>query len=320
MSILVPLSDPDYLDRYAAAGADEFYAGFLDLEWSMAFGPHADINRMSGFGPVANCASFDELLFAAQLVADAGKRLYVPFNAPAYTARQLGYQRYYYKWLARYGARGVIVSQPEQVGMALEYGLEPVVSTLGAAYNELVVRRWASLGARRVILPRDLGLAEIEAIVRACPGLEYEAFLMRNGCRFSDAYCLGKHGGSGQGGLCAYLRRANKVVREAVPGAVDLGDAEATSRLYCERFHERACGLCGLWRLVQAGVTSFKVVGRSDDPEDMDWSIALAAHNLRLARSCASEAEYLARMERPADRATCDRGLNCYYPEARFGA
>jgi len=319
MSVLVPLSDPDYLDRYAAAGADEFYAGFMDLEWSMEFGPHASLNRMSGFGPVANCASFDELLYAAQLVQAAGKRLYVPFNAASYTGRQLAYQEYYYKWLARYGVRGVIVSQPEQVAMALAYGLEPVVSTLGAVYNSLVAQRWADLGARRVILPRDLGLGEIEAIVRACPDVEYEAFLMRNGCRFSDAYCLGKHGGSGQGGLCGYLGRANKVVREAAPGAACLGDAEATSRLYCGRFHVDACGLCGLWRLVRAGVTSFKVVGRSDDPEDMDRSIALAARNLRLARTCASEAEYLRRMERPANRAACEHGLNCYYPEARFG-
>ena len=70
---------------------------------------------------------------------------------------------------------------------------------------------------------------------------------------------------------------------------------------------------------MRAGVTSFKVVGRSDDPEDMDRSIALAARNLRLARTCVSEAEYLRRMERSANRAACEHGLNCYYPEARFG-
>ena len=62
-------------------------------------------------------------------------------------------------------------------------------------------------------------------------------------------------------------------------------------------------------------------MGRSDDPETMDGDIRLAAHNLAIARSCATEEEYLARMERPrgADRVRCDRGLNCYYPEVRFG-
>lgn len=319
MSILVPLNDVDYLDRYLAAGADEFYCGFLDYGWSSRFGSGADLNRMSGFGPVANCSCFDELLFVTQLVKAAGARMFVPFNAASYTAEQIAYQDYWFEWLARYGADGVIVSQPEQVPMARRWGLDAVVSTLGAVYNRPSAAWWAHLGATRVILPRDLTLAEIESIAAAVPGIEYEAFLMRNGCRYSDSHCLGRHGGSGKGGLCVLLNQANKLVH--ADGEADLSDAEATSRLYCDRFHENACGLCALWRLARSGVSTFKIVGRSDDPETMDGDIRLAARNLAIARGCATEEEYLGRMERPhgVDRARCDRGLNCYYPEVRFG-
>ena len=188
MSILVPLNDVDYLDRYLAAGADEFYCGFLDYGWSSRFGSGADLNRMSGFGPVANCSCFDELLFVTQLVKAAGARMFVPFNAASYTAEQIAYQDYWFEWLARYGADGVIVSQPEQVPMARRWGLDAVVSTLGAVYNRASAAWWAHLGATRVILPRDLTLAEIESIAAAVPGIEYEAFLMRNGCRYSDSH------------------------------------------------------------------------------------------------------------------------------------
>ena len=200
MSILVPLNDVDYLDRYRAAGADEFYCGFLDYAWSARFGTGADLNRMSGFGPVANCSCFDELLFVAQLVKERGARMFVPFNAASYTAEQIAYQDYWFEWLARYGVDGVIVSQPEQIALARRWGLDAVMSTLGAAYNRETAAYYAWLGATRVILPRDLTLAEIENIAAAVPGVEYEAFLMRNGCRYSDSHCLGRHGGSGKGG------------------------------------------------------------------------------------------------------------------------
>lgn len=319
MSVLVPLNDVDYLDRYLEAGADEFYCGFLDYEWTARFGTGADLNRMSGFGPVANCSCFDELLFVTQLVKAAGARMFVPFNAASYTAEQIAYQDYWFEWLARYGADGVIVSQPEQIPMARRRGLDAVVSTLGAVYNRASAAYCARLGATRIILPRDLTLSEIEGIARAVPNVEYEAFLMRNGCRYSDSHCLGRHGGSGRGGLCVLLCQADKTVH--ADGPEGLRDAEATSRLYCDRFHENACGLCALWRLVRAGVSTFKVVGRSDDPETMDGDIRLAARDLAIARSCATEEAYLERMERPrgAERARCDRGLNCYYPEVRFG-
>ncbi len=319
MSILVPLNDVDYLDRYRAAGADEFYCGFLDYAWSERFGPHADLNRMSGFGPVANMSCFDELLFAVQLVKASGAKMFVPFNAPSYTAEQLAYQEYWFEWLARYGADGVILSQPEQIPMARRHGLDAVVSTLGGVYNRADAVYFARLGATRIILPRDLRLDEIEGIVAAVPGVEYEAFLMRNGCRYSDSHCLGTHGGSGRGGLCMLLNRADKVVH--TDGAAQLSDAEATSRLYCREFHQSACGLCALWRLMRAGVGTFKIVGRSDDPETVDGDIRLAAHDLAVARRCATQEEYLAAMERPSgpEAGRCRLGLNCYYPEARFG-
>ncbi len=319
MSILVPLNDVDYLDRYRSAGADEFYCGFLDYAWSARFGVHADLNRMSGFGPVANCSCFDELLFVTQLVKASGAKMFVPFNAASYTAEQIAYQDYWFEWLARYGADGVIVSQPEQIPMARRHGLDAVVSTLGGVYNRILAAYFARLGATRIILPRDLALSEIEQVVGAVPGVEYEAFLMRNGCRYSDAHCLGKHGGSGQGGLCVQLKCADKVVH--ADGFAQLGDAEATSRLYCGEFHESACGLCALWRLVRAGVGTFKIVGRSDDPETVDVDISLVARNLAVARRCAVQDEYLAQMLRPSgpDARRCRLGMNCYYPEVRFG-
>ena len=43
MKILVPLNNAELLQKYIDAGADEFYIGFHDLQWSEKFGKYADI-------------------------------------------------------------------------------------------------------------------------------------------------------------------------------------------------------------------------------------------------------------------------------------
>ena len=84
-----------------------------------------------------------------------------------------------------------------------------------------------------------------------------------------------------------------------------------------EWYHRRTCGLCALWRFERMGVSAYKVVGRGDDADDLCEDAALVVRNAELARSCATQEEYLQRMERPRDPATlCGmRGLSCYYPE-----
>ena len=68
MKILVPLNNAELLQKYIDAGADEFYIGFHDLQWSEKFGKYADINRMSGFGMNANRYSFEEILRIAKRI------------------------------------------------------------------------------------------------------------------------------------------------------------------------------------------------------------------------------------------------------------
>ena len=87
--------------------------------------------------------------------------------------------------------------------------------------------------------------------------------------------------------------------------------------MFNRRYHVRTCGLCALWRFEQLGVSAYKVVGRGDDARDLCADAALVARNAALARTCADEESYLARMEGPRDPETLcgNRGLSCYYPE-----
>ena len=324
MTALVPLNNPSALPRLHEAGVGEVYVGFHDDAWDRRFGS-AELNRMSGFGREANPFDFDEMCCHIQHAAELGMRAFVCFNSTGYMPDQLGFiADAYLGALAAAGAHGVIVSNQGLIAPARQVGLNVTMSTIAGIYNERLAAYYQQRGATRVILPRDLSSDEIAGIVRAVPDLEYEVFLMRNGCLFSDSHCLGCHR-AGHPSLCMSLRTGEHRIwltddprnRDDADTGTFLERAWENEQLLNDSYHRRTCGLCALWRFEQLGIDAYKVVGRGDDVDDLCADAALVVRNMILARACATEDEYLARMERPRDPATlCGmHGLSCYYPE-----
>lgn len=323
MAVLVPLNSFGVLERYKNAGIEEVYMGFHDDAWTDKFGPHADLNRMSGFGLSANPFTFDQMCHQLSRARELGIHGFVCFNAALYSEEQLQYiKREYLPGIAQAGAQGVIVSGQGLIEPIRETGVDAVISTLAGVFNSRLVAHYAQRGASRIILPRDLSLAEIQGIVGENPDLEYEVFLMRNGCTFSDSHCLGQHC-EGKPSLCLSLRNGGTVTwpidddPETDRLARDAADTEYTWAHY---FHRRTCGLCTLWNFEKLGIAAYKVVGRSDDLDDLIFDASLVGRNAKLARECATEEEYLRRMERPSQpRTLCGYdGLSCYYPDNRY--
>lgn len=315
---LVPVNDRTYLTRYAQAGGGEFYLGFYDEAWRGRFGDAADLNRMTGFRKQANPYSFEETLSIVDEIRQLGCEAYVTFNANAYTRSQLDFLFGYFERLAEAGATGVIVSVPEAVQPAADCGLAVVASTMCGIYNADIARFYRELGCTRVIIPRDVGLTEIEAIMEAEPALEYEAFLMRNGCIFADGSCLGRHV-QGRNALCWDVRHTEREFFTVGSGARRFERAVRKNNKAYGCFHQSTCGLCAVWRLVRAGVSAAKIVGRSDDSAFILRDIEAVARNVEIACTCATEQEYLERMFVPPERrGDCADGLSCYYPEVRF--
>ena len=309
---LVPLNAWEGVDALSAAGAEEFYVGFFDPRWQAAFGPYSDANRLSGFGAQANAFTFEQMLAVVRMAKMRGKRVYATFNAAAYGAEAGAFIEGYFQQLAWAGADGVILSGPELIDCAHACGLAAVASTMCAVYNRDIARFYAECGAERIILPRDLSISEIASIVEAVPDVQYEVFLMRNGCMYSDAHCLGVHGMS-CGALCGEMRRATRRIRTSG----DVQEAARTSTLHARSFHKLACGLCALWDFEQMGIDAYKVVGRCDELSDIAVCTRMVARNIGIARACATRRAYLEAMEMPANSdALCNRRLNCYYPDA----
>jgi putative protease len=321
MSILVPLNSIDMLDSFLSSGVDEFYLGFHDPEWETAFGARSDLNRMSGFGTEANALTFTQAVdLTLNLTCDKGARAYLTFNAASYSKSQVTFiAEHYLPVLRLAGVDGIILSSLDLVDAVIRQGLTAVASTMCGIYNADIARFYQNRGVTRMVLPRDLSLAHIAAIIEAVEGVAFEVFLMRNGCIFSDSHCLGIHC-AGEPSLCMSVRQAEPQFYgwgghdEAAYGRLER--TRENNTVYRESFHLYACGQCALWRFDQMGVASYKIVGRGDQAEQICLDAALTARNLPIAKHCTSDADYHALMERPSNQATlCKDRLSCYYPQ-----
>lgn len=319
MKILIPLSKKEYIDSYVEAGADELYMGFYDIEWSKRFGEYADINRMSGFGKRANPYSFEEILDVIKAVKNTGKKTFITINANGYSKKQIQYmEAFYFPKLLDAEVDGVIMSDISAMIAAINNGLSPIASTMCALYNTDIANVYKSIGIERMIFPRDLSLYEMEKICYALPDIQFEAFFMRNGCIFSDSYCLGMHRPE-CGATCTYTRYGKHSYNHDYKTFREYNDVDVNDYLYRTSFHIDACAMCALYRLKSIGITSLKIVGRADEFDAVCKDIRLTKKNMVIADECKTEVEYLERMIFPDNfPQKCRMGISCYYPEIRF--
>lgn len=318
MKALVPLNNVEHIDDYLEAGAGEFYIGFYDEAWHKQFGEYADINRLTGFKKNANPYNLEEMIEIIESVKEKGAMIYVTFNASVYSQAQIDYLKRYLNQLKKTEADGIIVSCPELVEMGSSMGINVVVSTISSVYNSDIAKFYRDLGAKRIILPRDLSMNEIESIVNTVPEVEYEVFMMRNGCRYSDGNCLGFHR-SEKSAICGCLGSAQHNLEMGKLNFKQKHEVELNDMVYTASFHSFACGLCSIYRFVKWGIAAGKIVGRSDEWQYICHDISLIRQNVDLALKCTSEEEYLEKMIFPRDSTLmCKMGLSCYYPEVRF--
>lgn len=130
------------------------------------------------------------------------------------------------------------------------------ISTQSAVTNPDGIRLARDIGARRVVLARELTLEEIRLIVASADGVEIEVFAQGALCYSISGRCLMSSWGggrSGNRGLCASPCRAPwSVDGEAVGTAMSMRDLATVERL---------------GELAAAGVASLKIEGRLKKPE-----------------------------------------------------
>lgn len=319
MNLLLPAVTPGDIEVLLQVAPDaEFYAGIELTEWYERFGHYEDLNRMSAFRDTANMKGMDSIRRLKAAAGDAA--LYVTLNAASYSREQRAFLQDVIASISDAQVDGVILGDPLMAADVRAHGIKAVASTMVGVYNADMARFCKDAGFTRLILPRDLTLHEIEEVMGAVPDVEYECFLMRNGCRYSDSNCLARHSDK-FGAICTFLDRARITYGGVAHQNFSAHDDMTFNHMAFSRvFHKEACGVCAVWDLLQMGVTAGKVVGRADGLESVLRDVQLLQQNISIAQQCATKEEFLDRLEQPSnyDR-ICFQGCNCYYPEARYG-
>jgi len=179
--------------------------------------------------------------------------------------------------------------------------------------------RWLrSLGFSRVVLARELSLAEIKAIHKAVPDVELEVFVhgalcvSYSGQCYASQYCFGRSANRGE---CAQFCRLKFNLEDADGNTIDRNRYLLSLKDMRRIDH--------LEQLVDAGVTSFKIEGRLKDVTYVKNVVAAYSTRLnqiieksggRLARASMGSATYTFT---PNLKKTFNRGFTDYFLNGR---
>ncbi len=248
--LLAPVGSMEALHAALRFGADAVYLG----------GPRLQLRAKSaGF-------TFDGIADAANAVHAKGKRLYATVNALAYPD-EIDLLPAYANRLKDCGVDAAIVSDLG-VLTAMHKAcpqLELHVSTQASCTNHASALTWYGLGAKRIVLAREMTIEQIRDLKRRIPDdLELEAFVHGAMCMAYSGRCLLSSailGRSGNRGDCAQPCRWSYALVEETRPNQSFPVMEEDNHSYVLSSRDLCCiGL--LDELVDAGVTSLKIEGR----------------------------------------------------------
>jgi putative protease len=250
--LVLPAGDLEKLKTALMFGADAVYLGGKDFSLR-AFAGNLSLSEMA-----------DGLEYAHTL----GKKVYVTVNILAHN-QDINSMPPYLEQLQQLGVDGLIISDPGVMRLAMKYapGLPVTISTQANVSNYESAAFYYDLGARRVVLARELTLDEIADIKRRVD-IELEIFVHGAMCVSYSGRCLLSHymtGRSANQGACAHpCRYKYSVVEEKRPGQYyALEEDNRGSYIFNSR---DLCLLEYLPQLMAVGLNAFKVEGRMKSP------------------------------------------------------
>lgn len=193
MKILAPVNNPKEVDRIIGAGADEIYCGVIPSDWMSKYTNVASVNRREWV--TANLNSFFQLKEVINIAHSSNIPVYVTLNA-LYTKSQYPLLLNQVKKFEEMKVDALIVAD---LGLLLTLRKEKIdldvhISTGGTTFNSQTAKFYEQFGISRIVLPRHLKVEEAEEIVKKCPAIGFEVFILNSGCKNIDGFCTFQHG------------------------------------------------------------------------------------------------------------------------------
>ncbi len=208
----------------------------------------------------------EELAEGIAYAHEAGKKVYVAANIFARNS-DLSRLKEHFRLLERLHADAVLISDLGVFSLCRETApaLPVHISTQANTLNLAAAKFWQSLGASRVVLARELSLAEIAEIHAACPSLELETFVHGAMCISYSGRCYMSDymdSRSANRGACVQACRRAYRVQTKEGASDDFYDVEEDGKLSYV-MNSKDLNMSRLLKELEgAGVCSFKIEGR----------------------------------------------------------
>lgn len=227
--------------------------------------------KIFGMRAAADNFSVEELRCAIEYAHERGVKVYLTVNT---MPREYEYEalKAYFKELTVIPPDALIVADLGVLELAREMlpTVEFHISTQANTVSSFTAKAWAKLGAKRVVLARELTLDEIRAIRAAIPDdIELECFVHGSMCiSYSGRCLLSGHivARDANRGACAQPCRWNfkvksmEIVEEKRPDTIiPLEECDGETFIMSSR---DTCTIEHIPELIEAGINSFKIEGR----------------------------------------------------------
>lgn len=248
--LLAPAGNLEKLKIAIEYGADAVYIGGEEFSLRVA----------------ADNFTNDEIKQGVDFAKARGKKVYLTANIIPHNKDIDEYGRFLND-VKDLGLDAVILSDLGMFDVTKELApeLEIHISTQANNVNYRSAQKWYEMGAKRVILAREMSLDEISEIRRRTDkGLELEAFVHGAMCISYSGRCLLSNymaGRDGNGGACAHpCRWKYYLMEEKRPGEyMPVFENERGTFIYNSK---DLCMINHIDKLVESGLTSFKIEGR----------------------------------------------------------
>ena len=254
VELLLPAGNIEKLDYAINYGADAIYMGMVDFSL-----------RSMRKGEII---TEDNLKKAVELAHSYGKKVYMTLNIYAYDEdiKKL------------YENIDIIKDASPDALIVSDFGILQVlkkelpnidihISTQTNTLNSEAVKFWRDFGASRVILARELSIAQISQIRQNVPDIELEVFVhgaqcvsLSGRCLLSDYMTHGERKAN-HGGCSQPCRWKYKLLEETRPG--EYYEIEETARGTHILSTKDLALINYIPRLIEAGVDSLKIEGRT---------------------------------------------------------
>ena len=242
-----------------AGGFDKLKVAFLHGADAVYIGGKA-FNLRSKSSNFSNQMLEEAVIYAHSI----GKKVYIALNILAHE-REVKALPAFIKYLNKIKVDAVIVADLGIIDIVQENSDIPIhISTQASSTNWRSIKMWQKLGAKRVVLARELSISEIKKIKEQVPDMELEVFIHGAMCMTYSGRCnLSQYFSARDGnrGACTNsCRWKYTLMEEKRPGEhFPVYEDETGSYIYNSK---DLCTIEFIDQILDAGVTSLKIEGR----------------------------------------------------------